>query len=437
MSSSETDLAGEVERAWTAFRARLADRLAELEDDDSLHIEVETGVDEDQLDGAAPYLQFMGWGGDLVRAEVASNAFLDDRCRLGRAEQEQLVELGWLPPTYDPHDATDPGSPNFFVDVERRKADRLAVMVVGALRDAFGCAHPAFLDAEGLEIDPDAVPLVASAVEEADEPVAVFPDSQDELRELVDRALAVMFEEPLKRDGDGDVPIVAGRSVLYIRVLADRPAVELFAELVISVEDLDRAALEVAILNRRHPVAKFCLREDRVVLSYLIHTWPFAPAQLRVAVTHLCEGLDDLASDVAARVHGRRFLDHPPEPAPSHAASPEPDRHPSLVGLLELLYDGPAKPRVVAALYDNDRHAIIKQLVRLRTGVDLPGEHDLDLVLSQLRCALRFVADVGSATSGRRARPGRPPRSRQLSLLPDGEDTLDSGTWSHDLEESS
>ena len=159
MSSSETDLAEEVERAWTAFRARLADRLAELEDDDSLLIEVETGVDEDELEGAAPYLQFMGWGGDLVRAEVASNVFLDERCRLGDEEQEQLVGLGWLAPTYDPDDETDSGSPNFYVDVERREADRLAVMVVGALRDAFGCAHPAFLDADGLEIDPDAAPL--------------------------------------------------------------------------------------------------------------------------------------------------------------------------------------------------------------------------------------------------------------------------------------
>ena len=233
------------------------------------------------------------------------------------------------------------------------------------------------------------------------------------------------------------MPIVAGRSVLYVRVLGDRPAVELFAELVVGVQDLDRAAQEMAILNRSHPVAKFCLRDDRVLMSYAIHAWPFAPAQLRVAAGHLCEGLDDLARDVAARVDGRRFLDGAPEPEPSPAGSPMDDVHPSLVGLLELLYDGPAKARVVAALFDNDRHEIIKQLVRLRTGVDHPGEHDLDLVLSQLRAALRFVADVDSAPPGRRSRPGRSPRSRQLSLLPDGEDTLDSGTWSHDLEESS
>ena len=257
----------------------------------------------------------------MVRAEVASNAFLDERCRLGDAEQVQLIELGWSAPTYGVDDEIDGGSPNFFVDVERREADRLAVMVVGALRNAFGCAHPAFLDADGLEIDPDAATPVAPAGEEPDEPVAVFPDSQDELRELVDRALAVMYEEPLKHDGDGDVPIVAGRSVLYVRVLADRPAVELFAELVVDVTDRDRAAGEMAILNRSHPVAKFYLRDDRVLMTYAIHAWPFAPAQLRVAVSYLCEGLDDLARDAAARVGGRRFLDAAPASEPSAARS--------------------------------------------------------------------------------------------------------------------
>ena len=225
--------------------------------------------------------------------------------------------------------------------------------------------------------------------------------------------------------------------MLYVRVLGDRPAVELFVELVVGVQDLDRAAQEMAILNRSHPVAKFCLRDDRVLMSYAIHAWPFAPAQLRVAVGDLCEGLDDLARDVAARVDGRRFLDPTPAPEPITEGTARPDVHPSLVGLLEMLYDGPAKPRLVAALFDTDRHATIKQLVRLRTGVDDTGEHDLDLVLSQLRGALRFVADVDSVPPGRRARPARPPRSRQLSLLPDGEDTLDSGTWTHDLEESS
>ena len=179
MNASETELSGEIERAWTAFRARLADRLAALEDDDLLHLEVQVGVDEDELEGAAPYLQLVGWGGDLIRAEAVGNAFLDERFLLGDAAQGRLTGWGWLAPTHGPDDEGDAGSPHFHVDLERRDADRLAVMVVGALRDAYGCTHPAFLEADGLEVDPQRAPLPAPvsapAAEELEEPLAVFP----------------------------------------------------------------------------------------------------------------------------------------------------------------------------------------------------------------------------------------------------------------------
>ena len=222
------------------------------------------------------------------------------------------------------------------------------------------------------------------------------------------------------------MPIVVGRSVLYVRVLTDRPAVELFAELVVGVEDVGRAAQEVAILNRSHPVAKFCLRDDRVVMSYALHAWPFAPAQLRVAVRQLSEGLDDLARDVAARVRGQRFLD------------PVPDREaPSaLVGLLELLYEGPAKPRLVAALFDNDRHQIIRTWSGSARGWTTRASTTSTSCWAS--CARRCAT---SPTTGRRpagegpARPGhRGPGSCPCSRRARTPSTPGAG---HDLEESS
>ena len=63
------DLEAGVELAWTGFRQRLADRLAGAAEDDILLVEVETGVDDDELDGAAPYVQFVALGrGDAARA---------------------------------------------------------------------------------------------------------------------------------------------------------------------------------------------------------------------------------------------------------------------------------------------------------------------------------------------------------------------------------
>lgn len=448
MNSSEIDLTDEVEQAWVGFRVRLADRLAAMEDDEHLKVELETGVDADDLVGCTPYLQFVGWGGDLVRAEASSNHYLAERYELTDQDEELLVELGWLAPTYGPEEEPDSGSVNFHTDLERRQADLIAILAVGALRDAFGCVHPIFLDADGLEIDPGFSPPADSAaptdVEDSsdlDEPLVGFPSNPLELREMVDRAVAEMLDEPLIHDSDDDIAIRSGSTPLWVRALVDAPAVDVFSHVVTDIADAERADQDVAILNRSHPFAKFFVRDDLIEMRYRLFALPFLPQQLRLVLALLMEDIDDLARDLATRVEGRRFFD----PRPELESGPETDAEqdaadriryqvnmnpPALVGLLELLYDGPAMPSSVAVLFDNDRHAIIAELVRLRTGTADFGDHDLDLVLDQLRAALRFVAEVDAAPVPLKRLPPRPMRTRQLSLLPEAQAALD-------LEESS
>ena len=74
MSSRRFDQIGDVEGAWARFRARLADVIAGLEGDEAFWFDLEVGVDDEDLPGAAPYVQFQAWGGDLIRGEVVSNA---------------------------------------------------------------------------------------------------------------------------------------------------------------------------------------------------------------------------------------------------------------------------------------------------------------------------------------------------------------------------
>jgi len=454
MSSSEFDMAAEAEQAWTEFRGRLADRISEMDDDDLVIVELESGLDEDQRTGAVPYLQFLGWGEDRVRAEVSSNYYLDEHYEMAPADEERLTAIGWLAATYAEGDEPDTGSTNFHLDSERRDADRVAVMSVRALREVFGCLHPAFLVTDGLpelvvDEPPVAVAPAGESGEESDEPVAAFPESQEELQQLVDQTLAPGFEGPLLHDDDGDVPVPCGQSVVFVRVCESRPAVDLYCEVVLDIADLERAVQEVGILNRSHPNARFHLRDDRVIATYRIYAWPFAPAQLRVALAQFCEDLDDLARDLATRVGGHRFcefletptdtVDDPEDDVYCDGDDEGQDEHdePALTGLLEILYDGPALPGQVAALFDNDRRDLVRQLVRLRTGQDQPGDHDLELVLGQLRAAVRHLAGFEALPARPRSIPPKPDRTRQLSLLPDREDTLDAGLWVHDLEESS
>ena len=151
------DLDRSTERAWSGFQARLADRVADLCDDEIVVVEVGSVVEED-ADGAAPYVQFCAWGGTLVRCEVSSNEFLDTQVRVDRAGADAIVELGWRAPTAGRDEDAGEGSANFFLDSERTEADRLAVMTTRVLRDVFGVAHPAFLVAGDLVTAASPVP---------------------------------------------------------------------------------------------------------------------------------------------------------------------------------------------------------------------------------------------------------------------------------------
>ena len=91
---SGVEPAAEAEQAWAEFRVLLADRIAEMEQDEIIAIEVETGVDDEERSGSAPYLQLLAWDDDRVRAEASSNYYLDTRFELTTAEEARLNELG-------------------------------------------------------------------------------------------------------------------------------------------------------------------------------------------------------------------------------------------------------------------------------------------------------------------------------------------------------
>jgi hypothetical protein len=418
MREERDGLEAGVESAWTGFRRRLADRLAGFGDGDALVVEVSTGIEEDELDGAAPYLQFVAWGDDMARAEVVSNHYLDERFAVTAGDERALTGMGWSEPAYDEDGDPLPGMGNFHLDAPQREADRIAVMAVRALREVFGCPHPVFLVAGGLERDR---PAPAEPAPEERESELIRPDDQDHLQSLVDAALAVTFDEDLRHDDDGDIPIRCGQSVVFVRVLTSEPTVEVFAEIVVDVRDRDRAVVEAGRLNLRSSHHQFVLRDDRLVMRETLLAYPFSPAQLRVVVGRFCEEVDDLAAEAADAVGGRRFLDERPA---------EDDTHPGLVTLLEILHTGRVAATTVAGLFDNDRVELVRQIVRVRRGVQSCGDHAEDVVLEHLRRALRLVADRAAARQERAERRGSRPSSSQLSLLPDedvGQDSLGVG----------
>ena len=426
MREEHDDLEASAERAWTGFRQRLADRLAAAAEDDVLLVEVETADAEDEPAGAAPYLQFVAWGEGMLRAEVASNSFLDDRYALSADDERLLVDMGWLPPAYDDDGDPVPGEENFHLDAPQREADRVAVMAVRALREVFGCPHPTFLMADGLERASEAPAVVPTPA--GGEAELTFPDDHDHLQSLVDGALEVMFESPAQHDDDGDLPIDCGRSRVFVRVVADEPTVEVFADIVVDVRDRARALIEAARLNLRSADHQFVVRGDRLVMRTALVAWPFSPTQLRVVVGRFCHEVDDIAAEAATSVGGRRFL----EPVPTEEPPVDEDVHPGLATLLEILHTGRVGPATVAGLFDGDRRELVHQIHWIRAGGRSCGDHAEAVVLDHLRRGLRFLADQAASRELRaeRGRRTRRSASSQLSLLPDeevGQDSLGVG----------
>src|SRR3954447_6275324 len=371
------DLDRSTERAWSRFQARLADHVAEMDDDEVLVISADSAVDP-EAEGAAPYVQFCAWGGTLVRSEVSSNAFLADEVRLDEAAMAALEDLGWLAPAAGDEAASDEAPANFHLDTERVEADRLAVMACRALRDIFGVPHPAFLSAGTLEEDADpelGIPAVVSVPEEASvEPPAVFPRDRDHLRELVDRALTPFFGNEPRHDEDDDIPVVSGSALVFVRVMEQMPTVELFCCLVHDVTDADRAAFEVAVLNRDETFLKFLLVDDAVMAYLYLPAYPFAPERLRTMLSVMSRSVDKLDDDLAVRVGGRRTFESPPEedewsaelgsPDADEDRMAEPDVdavHPAMMTLLQLHADAPGSvtPELAASVCAMDRGLVL------------------------------------------------------------------------------
>ncbi|MFL6133168.1 MAG: T3SS (YopN, CesT) and YbjN peptide-binding chaperone 1 [Nocardioidaceae bacterium] len=306
------DLDRSTERAWSRFQVKLADHLAEMRDDDVLIVSAQSAVDDEE-EGAAPYVQFVGWGESMVRSEVSSNAYLAEEARLDAAAARMIAGLGWHEPTAGKDD-DDPGegSANFFLDLERSNADRLAVMTTRALRDVFGVAHPAFLTAGGLDEDaePDlGIPSGQGPSEPEVEPPAVFPRDRDHLIELVDKALTPFFGSAPLHDEDDDIPVVNGSALVFVRVAEQMPAIQLFCCVVHDVTDEDSAAFEVAVLNRDQAFLKFVLVEDRVMAHLWVPAYPFAPEHLRAMLAVTSQTVDAVDDDLARRVRGRRTFE--------------------------------------------------------------------------------------------------------------------------------
>jgi hypothetical protein len=350
-----------VETAWRELRQRLADRLAALDNDE--HVVVELVAESEG--GAAPYCQAIVRDGTL-HVEAVSNVYLVDEFTLDAAQDGALRTLGFVAP-----DAVDlPGNTNYWLDLEQREADRAAVMMVRALREVYAVVHPAYLADHGpagpaveRQASGDVVPPAPRRGEPGpDEPM--FPQSPDQVREAVDLAVIGLCDEQPMWDEDGDLPLDTQRGVVWVTVGSQTPRVLLHAPLVSDVVDEQRALVEVNLLNRREFGLTFSAQDGHIRVTRELDVRVVVPAQLAAEMERLVTQVDAWAVDLVARVGGRCTNDQTTrQPTGARESRPADGRFATAYGVmveLERGQRGSVGPATMARIFENDTGLLLK-----------------------------------------------------------------------------
>ena len=295
------DLDRSTAEAWTEFEGRLSEVISMVDDSDDLRISTESA-------GAAmaPLLCFSSPVRDLLRCEAAGEGPPAEVARLTPEQRDALLAIGWQPPS----DQGPRPTPNFWVEDRQDRSDVVAAMAVAALRDVYGVPHPVFLAPDQLS-EVLRGPTPVEPVLEQGGAVERSRDVQQRLDAQVDAELTAMYGHPPMRDGEGDVAIRVGSTMLFLRTSADAQEVVVFAAVVHDIAGRSRAAEVLNDLNVAARWVKFQLVRDRVFVTLSVLARPFVPEHLRQAVRILSEVADGIDEELAAKLDGRTtFSDH-------------------------------------------------------------------------------------------------------------------------------
>ncbi|MEV0945054.1 hypothetical protein [Rhodococcus sp. NPDC049939] len=355
-----------VDQSWIMFQRKLADHLSAMQNDDTLTLE---WIEENTVVGFTPYVQFLLWEDEYVRAEVSSNVYLAPRYALAPEAERRLVELGWDRPTRHPDDEPDEGSPAFFVDKEQRWADQLAAMTVNTLRDIWSVPDPSFIRTEivgtleGSDLAVDTVEFEPPPDStHLDEDTAVMSRDSDQLRNLVACTVEKALGSRPQVDDDGDVVLKMDDQLVLVITNPNQPLVRVWAPLVHGIVGRTRAAENACDLTKHWPGIRFILDEDRLNASIEVSGHPFVPRHLLDALKYFSEFTPSVDARFAARFGGSLFAEDPSRE--SNEDEDEEELPPALLTLLHLDPEGSGSlsGHEVAAVCGNDRDAILEYL---------------------------------------------------------------------------
>lgn len=296
MDSTQTSPAPGMTRrlsaAWPGFAARLAQVLAQLEEDQFLVIDLKHG---------SRYVQFAAQGAHGMRAETVSNAYLDKGDRLDATVEHALVAAGWHAPTGSPASSTpetDPdGSPNFFADFPAPvDAQAIADLAVKTLAEIFRVPHPGYLQYDAGQIRGPSLELPELGLKRQHKaPVAGSgPDPEQKLLSTLKDMTGL---QDLAYDRDGDIALSHGSVRGYVRLSGPLPHVRIFAFLVAGVAASPELLARINEINAALGHLHLFWRNEAVVAITEVAAEPLVAAHVVWAVNEffqIANGIDSL-----------------------------------------------------------------------------------------------------------------------------------------------
>ena len=346
---------------------------------------------------------------------AVSNVYLAAGSELDEEQERALEGIGFRRP--EAEDWSE-GETSFWLDLELREADRAAVMVVRALREVYGVLHPVYLNTDGLEAEGAVRPLPPKPQRaEPDPDEVVRPTSVEEVRAVIDLAVADSYDEAPEWDDDGDLPLPTEDQRVWVSVNKNAPRVLLSCLLVDDVADRQAALVEVNRLNRTEFGLTFFLmahqRHARLGLEVA------AGAAVRIEVLRMLSQVDGWARDLAERVRTA------PEPVGERPGSRFETAY-SVMVELERDKRGSVGPATMARIFDNDTGLLLKAVrinekrrreTRTRAGARAGGQRRPEQVAQARQEYLRELRPDARRAAPNRRRPRAQGAARPAGAL--------------------
>lgn len=326
MSEPEFDVDASITAGWEHFASRLAGLLRDLVPGATFDVSVPVLASPSSL---APYVRFTADGPGHLHAEVSGGGPEDSPAPLGSAQLAQLSSLGWqtgaspdLGSADDRDDDNDDDlvRPRLSLPVDR--AAEMSHLVAGTMERVFGIPHPVFLhDVADEEPAPASRPAPDrstesresgesgdSATEDADFRPQVITDP-DQATRAVGAALADVYSKRVQADEHDVFTVPAGCVVLFVRAHRSLPLVIFRSPMISAVQDASAAETEVAILNRDSLWCRYVFDGEGITAESEFVDRVFVPVNFKIQLAEIVAELDDVYSDLARRVGGRRWRD--------------------------------------------------------------------------------------------------------------------------------